>query len=276
MHFYCAGYPFDKSRVVLVGVPYDGTSTFRPGSRFAPDAIREASYGIESYSPYQNKDLRDVKLCDLYNIPLSFGDKELNLKIIESFVYKFALKGKKLLFLGGEHLISYPILKALKRKFTDIAVIHIDAHSDLADSYRGERLSHATVMRRVGELVGFDNLFQLGIRSMMKNDALLPYRDSNMCMFDLSAVSDFVKRVKGKKVYISLDLDVLDPSVLPGTGTPEPGGVGYRELVGALLEMDSLDIVAADVVELSPHYDHSGISSITAASVVRELILIMA
>ncbi len=276
MNFYCANHSFEKAKVVLVGVPYDGTSTFRPGSRFAPDSIREASYGIESYSPYQKKDLRDIKICDLSNIPLSFGDKSLNLRIVESFVKRFYKRGKKLLFLGGEHLVTYPIVKAIKERISDLAILHIDAHSDLADSYRGERLSHATVMRRVAELIGFENLFQLGIRSMTKHDELLPFRDRNMCTFNLADVEEFAGRLKGKKVYLSLDLDVLDPSVLPGTGTPEPGGVSYKELLDALLVLGGLDIVAADIVELSPHYDHSGISSITAASIARELIILLA
>jgi len=274
MNFYCATFEFQKSNVVLTGVPYDGTSSFRPGSRFAPDAIREASYGIESYSPYQKKDLRDKKICDLGNIPLSFGDKQLNLDIIESFVDKLIKKRKRFIFMGGEHLISYPIIKSFKKKYKDLTVIQLDAHSDLIDSYRGERFSHATVMKRTAEIVGFENLYQLGIRSLNSIDALLPYRKEKMQLFSLSNAQIFIKDIGNKPVYITLDLDVLDTSVFPGTGTPEPGGVSYKELLECVLLFSELNLVGIDVVELSPHYDTSGISSITAASIIRELILL--
>ncbi len=275
MYFYCANHDFKKANIVLLGVPYDGTSSYRPGSRFAPNAIREASYGIESYSPYQKKDLRDLKICDLGDMPLSFGDKNLNLDLIESFSKKIIYGRKKPVFLGGEHLISYPLIKAFKRKYKELVVLHIDAHSDLIDSYRGEQLSHATVMRRVAEIVGFDNLYQLGIRSLNREDLLLPYRDENMCLFNLDKANEFIQKIGNKPVYLSLDLDVLDPSIFPGTGTPEPGGVTYKELLECLFLFETLNIVGADIVELSPHYDQSGVSSITAASIVRELLLLI-
>ncbi len=274
MNFYCATFEFVKSDTVLAGVPYDGTSSFRPGSRFGPDSVREASYAIESYSPYQKKDLRDKKICDVGNIPLSFGDKELNLNIIESFVDKLIKKRKRFVFIGGEHLVSYPIIKSFKNRYKNLAVLHMDAHSDLIDSYRGEKFSHATVMKRTGELVGFENLYQLGIRSLNRTDLLLPYRDENMSLFGLDKATDFIEKIGKRPVYISLDLDVLDPSVFPGTGTPEPGGVTYKELLECILLFKDLNVVGIDVVELSPHYDASGVSSIVAASIIRELILI--
>ncbi len=275
MNFYCANHSFEKANFIIAGVPYDGTSSFRPGSRFAPNAIREASYGIESYSPYLNKDLRDIKICDMQDIPLSFGDKEFNLHIIESFSYKFLKGRKKLLSIGGEHLITYPIIKSVYKKYKDLTVLHIDAHSDLIDSYRGEKLSHASVMRRVAEIIGFENLYQLGIRSLNKSDKFLPFRDKNMCLFDFSKAEEYLEIIGDRPLYVSLDLDVLDPSIFCGTGTPEPGGVTYKELVNLLQLLQHSNIVGADVVELSPHYDNSGVSSVTAASAVRELLLAM-
>ncbi len=275
MKFYCANHDFKKAKIVLLGVPYDGTSSFKPGSRFAPDAVREASYGIESYSPYLKKDLRDVKICDLDNIPLSFGDKELNFKIIETFIEKIVYSKKQLISIGGEHLISYPIIKSFVKKYKNLTVLHIDAHSDLIESYRGERFSHASVMKRVGEVVGFDNLYQLGIRSMNSTDMLLPKRDTNMHLFDLEKIDEFTERIGKNPVYVSIDLDVLDPSIFSGTGTPEPGGVTYKELLKCILYFGKLNIVGADVVELSPHYDSSGVSSVVAASVMRELLLVV-
>ncbi len=262
-----------KARCFLVGVPYDGTSTFRPGSRFAPNSIREASYGIESYSPYQDKDLKDAKFFDIGDIPVSYSNIDLNFKTIESFIFKLILKGKKVISMGGEHLISYPIIKAFKRKFKELVVIHVDAHSDLANTFRGESFSHATVMRRVAELIGFENLFQLGIRSLLKEDKILPKRKENMCMFNLDKAEKFLKETGDKPIYLSLDLDVLDPSILPGTGTPEPGGVDFKELLRFILLLKDYRVAGADIVELSPHYDTSGVSSITAATILRELIL---
>ncbi len=262
-----------KARCFLVGVPYDGTSTFRPGSRFAPNSIREASYGIESYSPYQDKDLKDAKFFDIGDIPVSYSNIDLNFKTIESFIFKLILKGKKVISMGGEHLISYPIIKAFKRKFKEIVVFHVDAHSDLANTFRGESFSHATVMRRVAELIGFENLFQLGIRSLLKEDKILPKRKENMCMFNLDKAEKFLEEAGDRPIYLSLDLDVLDPSILPGTGTPEPGGVDFKELLRFILLLKDYRVAGADIVELSPHYDTSGVSSITAATILRELIL---
>ncbi len=272
--YYCATSDFERAGIVIVGVGYDGTSSFRPGSRFGPQAIREASYSIESYSPYARKDLRSLRICDMGDIPLPYGDKDLILKIIASFTGKVISKGKKLVSLGGEHLISLPIIENYSRKYNDLVVIHVDAHSDLVDSYMSEKVSHATVMRRVAEVIGFENLFQFGIRSLTETDMLLPLRDSNMFMFSLGGISDCIDRIGNRHVYITFDLDVFDPSVLPGTGTPEPGGITYREFIEFVDWLSNLNVVGIDVVELSPHYDTSGISAVVAASVVREMLLL--
>ncbi len=275
MNFYCANTDFKKADIIICGVPYDGTSSFRPGSRFAPDAARSASYQIESYSPYQQKDLRNRKICDMGNIPLPFGDKELALNIIESFTKKLISRRKKLIAIGGEHLISLPVIKNYRKLFSDLAVIQLDAHSDLINSYRGEKLSHATVMRRVAEIVGFDNLYQIGIRSCLSDDLMLPKRKENMCMFDFSKSAEYIENLRDRHIYLTIDLDVLDPSIFPGTGTPEPGGVTYKNLIDLLKRFETLNIVGADIVELSPHYDLSGVSSIVAASVIREIALLI-
>ncbi len=275
MNFYCANAPFEKANIVIVGVPYDGTSSFRPGSRFAPNAIREHSSGIESYSPYFDKDLRDKKICDVGDLPLPFGDKELVLDIIEKFSSKLIKNKKKLLSIGGEHLISYPLVKTFAKKYDDLVVVQLDAHSDLIDSYRSEKFSHATVLRRICELIGFDNVYQLGIRSLNSSDLNLPKRKENMCLFNLDKASEYVGQIGSKPVYLTIDLDVLDPSIFAGTGTPEPGGVTYKELIYCLQQLSALNIVGCDVVELSPQYDTSNVSTIVAASVIREILCIL-
>lgn len=275
MNFYCANSSFEKAQTVIVGVPYDGTSSFRPGSRFAPNAIRENSYGIESYSPYFDKDLREKKVCDMGDLPLPFGDKELVLDIIEKFSFKLLKNKKKLLSIGGEHLISLPLLKTFAKKYENLAIVHLDAHSDLIDSYRSEKLSHASVIRRIAEVIGFENLYQLGIRSLNSIDLNLPYRKENMCLFTFDKVDEYVKKIGNQPVYLTIDLDVLDPSIFPGTGTPEPGGVTYKELIICLKQLRALNIVGCDVVELSPQYDASGVSSIVAASIIREVLCLL-
>lgn len=275
MNYYCSNTSFEKAKTLIVGVPYDGTSSFRPGSRFAPNAIREASYGIESYSPYFDKDLRELKICDVGDIPLPFGDKELVLDIIEKFSKKLAKNKKKLLSIGGEHLITLPVVKNFVQKYNNLKIIHLDAHSDLIDSYRSEKLSHASVIRRISEIVGFENVYQLGIRSMNKTDFLLPYRDQNMCLFNFEKIDEYIKAIGDNPVYLTIDLDVLDVSFFSATGTPEPGGVSYKELIYCLKALSKLNIVSADVVELSPHYDASGVSTIVAASVVREVLCLL-
>ncbi|HHS48672.1 MAG TPA: agmatinase [Desulfurella acetivorans] len=275
MKYYCATSSFEKANIVLVGVPYDGTSSFRPGSRFAPGAIRENSYGIESYSPYFDRDLREKKICDVGDMPLPFGDKELVLDIVEKFSFKLIKNKKKLLSIGGEHLISLPLVKTFSKKYKNLAVVHLDAHSDLIDSYRSERLSHASVIRRISEVVGFENVYQAGIRSLNSTDLNLPYRKENLCLFNFEKIQNYVDEIGSKPVYLTIDLDVLDPSIFPGTGTPEPGGVTYKELVDCLKKLSVLNIVGCDVVELSPQYDISGVSSIVAASVIREVLCLL-
>ncbi len=275
MNFYCANTDFKKADIIICGVPYDGTSSFRPGSRFAPDAIRSVSYQIESYSPYQQKDLRNRKICDMGNIPLPFGDKQLALNIIESFTKKLISKRKKLVAIGGEHLISLPIIKNYHKLFSDLAVIQLDAHSNLIDSHRGEKFSHATIMRRTAEIVGFDSLYQMGIRSCLSEDFMLPKRKENMCMFDFSKSDGVIENLNGRHIYLTVDLDVLDPSIFPGAGRPEPGGVTYKDLIDLLKHFKTLNIVGADVVELSPHYDATGVSNVVAASVVKEIALLI-
>lgn len=275
MNYYCATSSFEKANIVIVGVPYDGTSSFRPGSRFAPNAIRESSYGIESYSPYFDRDLREKKICDMGDMPLPFGDKELVLHIIEQFSFKLIKNRKKLLSIGGEHLITFPLVKTFSKKYENLAVVHLDAHSDLIDSYRSEKLSHASVIRRIAEVIGFENIYQLGIRSLNNTDLNLPYRKENLCLFNFDKAQEYVSKINNRPVYLTIDLDVLDPSIFPGTGTPEPGGVTYKELIDCLKKLCVLNIVGCDVVELSPQYDTTGVSSIVAASVIREVLCLL-
>lgn len=265
---------FEESSAVLFGVPFDGTTSFKPGARFAPSAMREDSWAIESYSPYLDKDLEDLKLFDYGNLELPFGDKMKALSMIESTVDEIVEANKIPIMIGGEHLVSYAPVKSLVKKYPDLNIIHFDAHTDLRDDYLGEEFSHATVLRRIFDLVGIGKLNQFCIRSGLKKEFIWAKTNSHLEKFTYNTLPSCVNRLKNKPVYITVDLDVFDPSVFPGTGTPEPGGINFHqmlEIIGILSKLEN--VVGIDVVELSPKHDASGVSTAVACKTLRELIL---
>ncbi|MFA5498797.1 MAG: agmatinase [Candidatus Cloacimonadia bacterium] len=267
---------FEDAEIVFRGIPYDGTVTFRPGTRFAPDATRVASHGLEGYSPYQDKNIRDYPICDYGDVFLPFGNTERIMDLIEADAKEIISTGKKLLSCGGEHLVSFPLIKAHLEKYPELKIIHFDAHTDLRDKYLGEKLSHATVFRRVCEYTSPKNLYQFGMRCGRKEEFIWGRENTNFYPFTLDQFAEAIKAIpKDTPVYITLDVDVLDPSFFPGTGTPEPGGVTFHELHNSLLLLQDYNIVGADIVELAPDYDPSGVSSITTAKLVRELALLL-
>lgn len=265
---------FSSSQAVLFGVPFDGTTSFKPGARFAPSAMREESWAIESYSPYLDKDLEDLKLFDYGNLELPFGDKMSALAMIEEIVDEIVASDKKPIMIGGEHLVSYAPIKALSKKYKDLNIIHFDAHTDLRKDYLGEEFSHATVFRRVYDLLGDGRLNQFCIRSGLKEEFEWAKTHSHLEKFTYNTLESRVEALKNKPVYISIDLDVFDPSVFPGTGTPEPGGINFHqmlEIIGILSKLEN--VVGLDVVELSPKHDASGVSTAVACKTLRELVL---
>ena len=265
---------FEESQAVLFGVPFDGTTSFKPGARFAPAAMREDSWAIESYSPYLDKDLEDLKLFDYGNLELPFGDKMKALSIIEETVDEIVQAGKIPIMIGGEHLVSYAPIKSLVKKYKDLNIIHFDAHTDLRDDYLGETFSHATVLKRIYDLVGDGKLNQFCIRSGLKEEFEWAKKHSHLEKFTFNTLSSCVKRLKEKPVYITIDLDVFDPSVFPGTGTPEPGGINFHQMLEIIETLQKLNnVVGLDVVELSPKHDASGVSNAVACKTLRELVL---
>lgn len=267
---------YDESQVVIFGVPFDGTVSGRPGTRFGPQAIRCEMDGLETYSPYLDKDLVDYRFCELGDMELSFGNTDKVLERIGQETRDILADGKKTLALGGEHLVSLPIISAYIDQFPDIQVLHFDAHTDLREDYLGEPMSHATVMRKVYDKLGHSGIWQFGIRSGMKEEFAFAKEHIHICKFDLGGLSQAVRAIGNKPVYVSIDLDVLDPSIFSGTGTPEPGGISFKELINGFTQMRALNVVGADIVELAPHYDQSGVSTAVACKVLRELLLIMA
>lgn len=266
--------PYDKADIVLFGAPYDSTTSFRPGTRFGPHAIRSESFGLESYSPYQDKDLEDYSILDAGDLELRFGGPEYALEQIESQTEQILSDNKLPFLLGGEHLVTLGSFRAVAKKYPDVHIIHFDAHTDLREDYLGEPLSHACVIRRCWDIIGDNKIYQFGIRSGERAEWQWAKDHVITNRFNLDGLNDVVDKLAGKPVYFTLDLDVLDPSVFCGTGTPEPGGVSFDELRKAVtLVCSKLNIVGCDVNELSPHYDASGASTAVACKIVREMLL---
>jgi len=268
---------FEESKAVIYGMPMDWTVSFRPGSRFGPGRIREVSIGLEEYSPYQDKELDDVKYFDAGDIPLPFGNAQRSLDMIEEYIDGLLEKGKFPLGLGGEHLVSWPVMKAMYKKYPDLAIIHFDAHTDLRDSYEGEPLSHSTPIKKVCNLIGPENVYSFGIRSGMKEEFEWA-KEVGMHLHKFEVLEPLKKELPslaGRPVYVTIDIDVLDPAHAPGTGTLEAGGITSKELIDSILAIANSDInvVGADLVEVAPAYDHSEQTQVAASKFIREILL---
>ena len=269
--------PYRDSDIVLFGAPYDSTTSFRPGTRFGPLAMRSESFGIETYSPLQDRDLvDDAKVFDAGDLELPFGAPEPALEAIERMAARILDDGKRPFLLGGEHLVTLGAFRAVARRHPDVVVIHFDAHADLREDYLGNPLSHACVLRRCHELVGDGRIFQFGIRSGTREEfAFMKAGHVTTEPFTVRTLARRLRSIpKSRPVYLTVDLDVLDPSELPGTGTQEAGGLTYRELVDAVLMIAGrLNVVAFDNVELNPALDPTGRSTALACKFLREQLL---
>lgn len=264
---------YEDARMVIFGAPYDSTTSFRPGTRFGSRAIRSDSFGIETYSPYQDKDLLDTAVFDAGDLELVFGNSPKALAQIRDMTAEILADGKLPIMLGGEHLVTLGAIQAVSAKYPDLHIIHFDAHADLREDYLGETLSHASVMRRSWELVGDGHIHQFGIRSGDRSEFVWGADHVETRKFDFAGLAETVAALGDAPVYFTLDLDVLDPSIFPGTGTPEAGGVTFNEFLNAIWLLKPLNIVGFDVNELSPAYDPSGVSTAVACKLLRELIL---
>lgn len=265
---------FEEAEIILWGAPFDSTTSYRPGSRFGSSAIRRESYGIETYSPYQDRDLTESAVLDCGDLELPFGDTAAVLAVIETHTREILEAKKTPFMLGGEHLVTLGAFRSVLQKYPEVGIFHLDAHADLREDYLGVRLSHASVIRRCWEMVGDDRIFQLGIRSGDREEFRFGKEHVRTRMFDLQGWEEILEKWAGKPIYLTLDLDVLDPSVFPGTGTPEPGGVSFenlRRVVTGICQKGQ--VVGCDVTELSPPYDVSGASTLVACKIVREILL---
>lgn len=266
---------YQDADIVIFGAPFDSTTSFRPGTRFGSAAIRHESFGIETYSPYLDKDLTDCCVFDSGDIELSMGSSVKALDAISERTATILADGKRPLMIGGEHLVTLGAFREIFRKYPDVCIIHFDAHADLRQEYLDVELSHACVLRRCHDLVGDGRIFQFGIRSGDRSEFYWSAEGhTQMRKFDFQGLEEVVAGLEGKPVYFTIDLDVLDPSIFPGTGTPEAGGVSFLELLKAIRTVgEGCNVVGCDVNELCPSYDQSGVSTAVACKVVRELIL---
>ena len=269
---------FEEASIVLYGAPFDSTTSFRPGARFGPSAMRHESFGLETYSPYQDKDLIDISVFDSGDLELCFGSSEIALSDIQKRAEEILKAGKFPLLLGGEHLVTLGAVRAAAAKYPDLHIIHFDAHADLRDDYLGAKLSHACVLRRCHEIVGDGHIHQFCIRSGEREEFQFASRHTDFHPFTFEGLGETVRELKEKQVpvYFTIDLDCMDPSVFPGTGTPEAGGVSFLELLNAIRIVSQTNVVGADVNELAPMLDTSGVSTATACKVLRELLLAIA
>lgn len=266
---------YEEAKIVLFGAPFDSTTSFRPGARFGSAAMRHESFGLETYSPYQDKDLTDYQVFDSGDLELCFGSAESALADIEDRTRTILQDGKLPLMMGGEHLVTLGALSAVWEKYPQVHIIHFDAHADLRNDYLGAHLSHACVLRRCHDLLGDGRIHQFCIRSGEKAEFIFAKEHTDMHKFDFSGLTELVEELTEAEtpVYFTIDLDCLDPSVFPGTGTPEAGGVTFPQLLQAILMVARTNVVGADINELAPMLDTSGVSTATACKVLRELLL---
>ena len=261
---------YKTSNIIMLGMPFDGTVSYRPGSRFAPEQIRLASWGLEEYSPYFDKHLEDCNFHDAGDLEFPLGNTEKSLEVIKNNVEEIYRDGKRVFGIGGEHLVTLPEIQAVSKYVDNLAIVHFDAHTDLREEYLGEPLSHSAVIRHSAEIIGFENLKQIGIRSGMKEEFELMKKYGTL-IHEHSELDCF----KNKNIFVTVDLDVLDTSIMPGTGTPEVGGLNFNQLVDWFKYLSNFNIIGADVVELAPDYDASGASTAVATKVIRELLMAM-
>jgi len=268
---------FENADIVLAGAGYDGTSSYRAGSRFAPLAIRsETFYSQEDYSPYFRRDLKEKAIHDAGDIDIPFGNKELALELIGQTAEDIFKAGKKPCFIGGEHLITLPVVRAAFEAYPDLRIIQLDAHLDLMDELFGDVYSHGTVIRRCYDIIGDGRrIFQVGIRSGSKEEFEFAESHTRLYPFSTREFLKDIPELKDVPVYLTLDLDVFDPSLIPGTGTPEAGGIFFQEYIELLKALEGLNFIGCDVVELSPKIDPSGASTVVAAKILRELLMII-
>lgn len=261
-----------SAKVVLYGMPFDGTTSFRPGTRFGPEGVRQATYGLELYSPVQDAEVSVDRVADMGDLDLSISSVEAVLSEIEEAVDAIAVRGQIPFGLGGEHLVTLGVIRSLARHHKDLCILQFDAHTDWREEFLGSPLSHATVMKRCRDILGPDRIFQIGIRSGTKEE----FDTADFLSRPLDGLARALEKIGSRPVYLTFDIDGFDPSEAPGTGTPEPGGFTWGELEPYLAALHGKVWVGADIVEVAPGLDPSGRTEVLAAKLLREILIIFA
>lgn len=257
----------------ILGLPFDAASSYRKGACFGPSEIRLASGSIESYSPYLSCDLEELNIFDADDLDISSRDPDEAIEAIKNYYAEHYKQGHRILCLGGDHSVTIGALKGIVEAGVHVNLLFLDAHYDLREEYNGAPISHCCVARCAAEILGTDALVQWGMRSSLRSEFEWAKRHKTYLGRDLDSLQRSCHTLKGKPVYLSLDLDVFDPSEMPAVGNPEPGGLKFPEFLSLLDYLQPLDIMGVDVVELSPVWDPSGRSAVMAAEIIRELLL---
>lgn len=266
---------YDEAKIVMFGADFDGTCSFRPGTRFGPSAIRRASYGLETFSWATQQDLSQRAIFDRGDLNCPIGDTVGAHHLIKSVTHTIVKDHKIPFMIGGEHSITYPSVEAVHAFYPDLVVIQLDAHADLRPTYMNNPLSHACVMHRVVQLLGSKRVIQWGIRSGTHEEFEFAKAHTLLCDDSVEQLVRVIKPLQSTPVYLTIDVDVIDPSLIPGTGTPEPGGITYKTFESIIKVLSHLNIVGLDVVECSPDYDHHGVSSVVVAKMIRQCLLML-
>jgi len=273
--FMAASDDYASARAVLWGIGQDFTTSYRPGTRFGPGRIREASHGIEEFSFHSQKCLTEVSFFDLGDVAVVFGDVKESLDRAEQVARRLFADGKLSFMMGGEHLVTLPVVRAAHERWgDDLVLLQFDAHADLREEYLGNPLSHATVMRRCLDFLPSKNLYQFGIRSGTREEYAFGSKECNLFPHEvLAPLKRVIPTLGSRPVYVTIDIDVMDPAFAPGTGTPEPGGISSREMIDAIMAMAGLNVVGFDVVEVAPGLDPTDRTAVLAAKLIREALL---
>ena len=275
--------------VGIVGVPFDGGTSYRPGARFGPAAVRQASRLLRPYNPAADAlPFALAQVVDAGDIACTPFSTEEAVTQIEHGAGTLLAQGTHLVAVGGDHTVALPLLRATAARHGPLALVHFDAHLDTWDTYFGQRYTHGTPFRRAWEegLLLRDHSLHVGLRgplydgSDLTDDAAMGFAQVTTDMVGDLGVATVTERMRsrvgGAPVYVSVDIDVLDPAHAPGTGTPEAGGLTSRELLGLLRGLGETAVVGGDVVEVSPAYDHAEITAVAASHVLYELVTMLA
>ena len=275
--------------LAVVGVPFDAGVTYRPGARFGPAAIREGSRLLRPYNPALNiSPFEGMQVVDAGDLAVNPFDIHAALGAVQQGLQELSSAGRPVVTLGGDHTVALPALRAMHAQYGPVALVHFDAHLDTWDTYFGAPYTHGTPFRRAWEerLLLPDQTMHIGIRGPLyssqdlHDDAGMGFSIVHAREFEEVGVAEVIarirKRVGDAPVYVSIDIDVLDPAHAPGTGTPEIGGLTSRELLAIIRGFDGARLVGADVVEVSPAYDHAEITAIAAANLAYEFVSLMA